>query len=1015
MKAAWLGDWEVPWPLGRGRRFGDPAWTLAAVARAWLGGGREGRWPGGRWEADARRGPCPPLEAEPLGTPDPGWIALLRHGSGAADPARPARGETPLERWAWEALLAGDAEPWLAAGTVFLDTATRLRWLPHLAAVDADGTLWLPAFLEGLVPREWRALPPGWWVKLLGGLDAQGRLLPVGSLPPGPPWEGLLGASEALLAPLVLDHCPAFLEAGLREGWMVALKGGHWMLDPALRAWGRGFGAVPEALAAPGTGLAQGGPPTDEVQRLLKGTDPGSARGPVWAEALQADLEGGQVRTLPPPCGEPSLDRLRVRWGGEPPDPAPGYPDWGCGPHPCADPFHWMAEGFEAHGRQDLEKALRAFTLAHAHFQRLGASRWARRAASNAATVALRWCDLPGVQAWHRLQGPLPDFHRAHEEAELRAARGEWAEAARLSRRTLARFPEQPAPWALLGEAGIFLRRRDWVQQAWEGLPACPFRELLEAWLGGLPGPAPPEFPAEEGLLWACARLGEGARDLGAFWAAWDGCQSQLMRLHTGLLALENRPEARLPGRLVALQSLADRAQAPLLQARVKALWPSAPLKFPEPSPQEALRALLEAAPRPAWVVWAGPGGRTQALGRGPRPPEALCGRLLGAGELPPVQVEGRLWWGLPLVWDGVRVGGGILEWDPEEALEAPSWLPALAPWIARLLPEPGGPPPAEPGQLLTDGSEPMAGLLRDLDRVAATELPVLILGPTGSGKELTAREIHQRSGRRGELVPVNCSAFAETLLESELFGHVKGAFTGADRDRKGAIELAEGGTLFLDEVADLSPRLQSLFLRVLQEGELRRVGSERARRVEVRFLAATHKSLEEFARSGAFRRDLLFRLQGAVLELPALAARRHEFPFLVPRLVSLAAERLRRPAPSLAPGLPEALARHPWPGNFRELGHALERALLRCGTGPLKPTHFPELDAPELLEGTWEQGTRDFQRRLLRSTLQRHGFRMTEAAQTLGLTRVALYTAARRLGLDLALERQHWEATPSG
>jgi two-component system response regulator HydG len=334
-----------------------------------------------------------------------------------------------------------------------------------------------------------------------------------------------------------------------------------------------------------------------------------------------------------------------------------------------------------------------------------------------------------------------------------------------------------------------------------------------------------------------------------------------------------------------------------------------------------------------------------------------------------------------------------------------------LAPWIARLAPRINAEPPPEGGAMLADGSEPMATLLRELARVAPSELPLLVLGPTGSGKELTAREIHKRSERQGQLVAVNCSAFAESLLESELFGHVKGSFTGADRDRRGAIEAADKGTLFLDEVADLSPRLQSLFLRVLQEREVRRVGSDRATHVDVRFVAATHRSLEELVASGVFRRDLLFRLQGSVLRLPSLRERRHEFPYLVPRLLVQIARDAKKECPELAPGVAQALARLPWPGNFRELRHALERALLRCGEGPLKIEHFPELQAPLAQERTWEQATRDFQRRFLLDTLHQHRFKATEAARSLGITRPALYLAAKRIGLDLVKEREQWQS----
>jgi len=299
-----------------------------------------------------------------------------------------------------------------------------------------------------------------------------------------------------------------------------------------------------------------------------------------------------------------------------------------------------------------------------------------------------------------------------------------------------------------------------------------------------------------------------------------------------------------------------------------------------------------------------------------------------------------------------------------------------------------------------------MASVLRELARVARSRLCVLLCGPSGSGKELAARELHRLSGRPGPLVPVNCSAFAETLMESELFGHVKGAYTGALRDRRGAVECAEGGTLFLDEVADLSPRLQSLLLRVLQEREVQRVGAERARPVDVRFLAASHRSLEALAARGAFRHDLLYRLQGSVLALPGLGERLHEFPYLVPRLVAQVALETGRPAPALQPGLAQALARLAWPGNFRELLHALERALLRCGPGPLEAEHFPELGRAAEPRPTWAEATRAFQRRLLLDTLRRHQFQAAEAARALGLARPALYAAARRLGLDLARER---------
>ncbi len=313
------------------------------------------------------------------------------------------------------------------------------------------------------------------------------------------------------------------------------------------------------------------------------------------------------------------------------------------------------------------------------------------------------------------------------------------------------------------------------------------------------------------------------------------------------------------------------------------------------------------------------------------------------------------------------------------------------------------------PPDFLTDGSEPMGAVLRELEVLAPTDLTVLVLGPTGCGKELAARALHERSRRAGPLVPVNCSALAEGILESELFGHVRGAFTGATRERKGAVECAEGGTLFLDEVADLSPRVQSLLLRVIQEREVRRVGSDRLLRVDTRFIAATNRPLDRLAASGHFREDLLFRLQGAVLRMPSLAERSHEFAYLVPRLVARVALALAREAPLLEPGLGPALARFPWPGNVRQLLSALERALLACGGEPLALRHFPPMEASPQAKGSWLEATRQFQRSYLLQALRSHGFRIAETARALGMARPALYGAARRLGVALGAERSRW------
>ncbi|HNX93811.1 MAG TPA: sigma 54-interacting transcriptional regulator [Holophaga sp.] len=1018
-QAAWLGSWKQPWDLGYGRRWGHPVWALASIAQAWMLGGCEGRWPlvSGELARSRATGSAAgsALDQLPRGPrPDPTWVALLRHGSPKLSAQQPKPREDELRIWCWDALLRGDGSPWMALGSVLLSLETRLRWVAPLGMVDAEGRLVLPPFLDDLVPQSLKALPAGWWVRLLGGglkdgsvgLDGEGRLLPEG---PPPRELHLLGdETRPFLEPLALKEAPP----EVLLPWAVEREG-FWILDPHLRAWTRGAGASIQGLAdLTLPSLARGDAPEPLIAEILAGEIQGATPCPDgWASALDADLHG-QTMEFPPPSGDPVLDRIRMRWGGEAPAPIPGYPCWGESAHACADPFHWMAEGRRAYFAQDMEAALRAFTWAHAHFTRLCSAFWAERAAANAATAALFWGDLRALGAWRRILGPEPSPYQEHSEALLHAVQGEWDEALSLARRT-AREHDFQSAWVLLAQRAMQTNQPDKVaEELAEILPhlaPSPFRDLVQAWLGGMAQPSPEGLDPETLLAWELHRVLRQRVDAKAFWVAWERCSNHPMRLNCALDLLEARPEERSLARLLRLQTLADRMGAPRLQARVNLLWPypetEAPLEV-----ESLVRDQLARLGHPVWIAW---DGRSEALGFGEPPPEGALPRLRQAGHLPPFQAEGAtgswIWRGFPIRWEGHPVASALIGCRPEASLGEPSTfmdLHLLAPWLALMHPAaPESEPPLE-GELLADGSEPMVGVLRDMNRVAASELSVLILGPTGSGKELVAKALHRASGRLGPLVPVNISAFGEGVLESELFGHVKGAFTGAERDRKGAIELAEGGTLFMDEIADLSPRLQSLLLRVLQDREVRRVGSERSRAVNVRFLAATHKSLEQLAVAGGFRRDLLFRLQGAVLELPSLDARRHEFPYLVPRLVAQAAREAKRPCPDIAAGLPQALSRLAWPGNFRELRHAIQRALLRCGDGMLAPHHFPELDRRISTVRSWETATRDFQRGLLMEALIAQDFQVTEAARALDLTRPALYLAAKRLGLDLVAER---------
>ncbi len=241
-------------------------------------------------------------------------------------------------------------------------------------------------------------------------------------------------------------------------------------------------------------------------------------------------------------------------------------------------------------------------------------------------------------------------------------------------------------------------------------------------------------------------------------------------------------------------------------------------------------------------------------------------------------------------------------------------------------------------------GSSPaMRSLYRLARRVAATSATVLLLGETGTGKELVARAIHELSTRSsGPYVRVNCGALTQTLLESELFGHVKGAFTGADQNRIGRFEAAHGGTIFLDEINSTSLELQVKLLRVLQEGEIERVGSSTPIAVDCRVLAATNRDLLEEVKAERFREDLYYRLNVIAIELPALRQRTEDIPQLAEHFVRRYAEENRREPPRLHPDFVGYLIRYRWPGNVRELQNCIERAVVLCDGDELTPELLP-------------------------------------------------------------------------
>jgi DNA-binding NtrC family response regulator len=309
-------------------------------------------------------------------------------------------------------------------------------------------------------------------------------------------------------------------------------------------------------------------------------------------------------------------------------------------------------------------------------------------------------------------------------------------------------------------------------------------------------------------------------------------------------------------------------------------------------------------------------------------------------------------------------------------------------------------------------GSHPAMRRVLDLvTRVAATPATVLVTGESGTGKSLVAREIHRASGRAGRFVEVSCGALAESLLESELFGHVAGAFTGATADRDGRFVLADEGTIFLDEIATASPALQVKLLRVLQERRLEPVGGVETRSIDARVVLATHEDLPALVAAGRFRADLFWRINVVAIEMPALRERASDIPALADHFLRAAAVQAGRAVEGFTPAALEALVAHAWPGNVRELEHAVGRAVF-LGHGPL-------VDVADLPAGVTAGGPARVppaaplkralaapERQLILDALERNGWRRDAAARALGINRTTLYKKLKRLGLDLtALE----------
>jgi DNA-binding NtrC family response regulator len=339
----------------------------------------------------------------------------------------------------------------------------------------------------------------------------------------------------------------------------------------------------------------------------------------------------------------------------------------------------------------------------------------------------------------------------------------------------------------------------------------------------------------------------------------------------------------------------------------------------------------------------------------------------------------------------------------------------------------------AEGTPLLVGEGSAMNSVRNLIDTIAPTDASVLILGETGTGKELVARNLHDRSRRSdGAFVPVNCGALPENLVESELFGHRKGAFTGAETSRKGLFEVANGGTLFLDEIGELNKSVQVKLLRFLESGEIRRVGENDPFRVDVRVLCATHRDLRDMIQEDLFREDLYFRLNTFEIHLPSLRERREDIPNLAAHMIKRF-HRHQGPPPALTAAALEMLMEHHWSGNVRELANAMERAVILSAGRPILPEHLPNFGARKSPVGNASSSTaasqvmqsgsktvishsghvpsgsnltlRDVEMQFIQSVLEKHNGNKPAAAKELGISLKTLYNKINQLQQTGAVE----------
>jgi len=311
--------------------------------------------------------------------------------------------------------------------------------------------------------------------------------------------------------------------------------------------------------------------------------------------------------------------------------------------------------------------------------------------------------------------------------------------------------------------------------------------------------------------------------------------------------------------------------------------------------------------------------------------------------------------------------------------------------------------------QTLVGSSSVIRHVHQMIARVAPTDSTVMVLGETGTGKEVVASAIHRNSRRaKHAFVAINCAAIPESLMESELFGYTKGAFTGAMKDKKGKIEIANAGTLFLDEVADLSPMLQAKLLRVIQERELERLGSSQTIPIDIRLIAATNRDLKRAIERGKFREDLYHRLNVFVIDLPPLRQRREDIPILANHFLTGLRQKLQKEVSSISGPATTALINYDWPGNVRELENTIERALIMATTPAISAQDLPEFvvsGAPADLRLNYQSAVDRAKRQAILIALKKSGGNYTKAAELLGLQRTYLHQLIRKLKIKHSIK----------